>query len=158
METATATTIEKAAAVDMLRRYIATRSGIDRRNYQRGPTDDDGRRAFLSDYRDILRDGRHARRMLEYIAARDGITAADILSARNGNGRLSFETIPGTVNGWRLEYTAGQYFAVEYRAAACGLLAGIVRRYLSACGYSPADIRREAGRAFGRGIAGRWFA
>lgn len=157
MATATAPTIEKAAAVDMLRRYIATRSGIDRRNYQRGPTDDDGRRAFLSDYRDILRDGRHARRLLEYIAGRDGITAADILSARNGNGRLCFERIAGTANGWRLEYTAGQYFAVEYRAAACGLLAGIIRRYFSACGYSPEHMRREIVGTFGRGIAGRWF-
>lgn len=158
MATATLPTIEKAAAVDMLRRYIAQRSGIDRRNYQRDHRDADGRRAFMADYRDILRDGRDARRMLAFIAGRDGIAAADIVSASNGNGRLCFERIGDTLNGWRLEYTAGQYFAVEYRAAACGLLAGIIRRYFSACGYSPEHMRREIVGTFGRGIAGRWFA
>ena len=158
METATAPTIEKAAAVDMLRRYISQRSGIDRRNYQRDYRDADGYRAFRADYREILRDGRDARRLLEFIAGRDGITAADIVSARNGNGRLEFERIAETVNGWRLSYTAGQYFATEYRAAACNLLAGIVRRYFLACGYSPEHMRREIVGTFGRGIAGRWFA
>lgn len=158
METATAPGIEKAAVVDILRRYIATRSGIDRRNYQRDYRDADGYRAFMSDYRDILRDGRDARKMLAFIVARDSITAADILAARNGNGRLAFERVPGTVDGWRLEYTAGQYFAVEYRAAACGLLAGIIRRHLADGGNSADYVRREAAGFFGRGVAARWFA
>lgn len=149
-------TISKAAALDLLRAYIGQRSGIDRRNYQRDYRDADGYRAFMADYREILRDGRDARRMLEFIAGRDGITAAEILSARNGNGRLEFE--PHGAGGVKLDYTAGQYFAVEYRAAACGLLAGVIRRYLLGCGYSAADIRREAARLLGRGIAGRWFA
>ena len=156
METATAPTIEKAAAVDMLRRYIGQRSGIDRRNYQRDYRDADGYRAFRADYREILRDGRDARRLLEFIAGRDGITAADIVSARNGNGRLEFERV---ANGWRLDYCAGQYFATEYRAAACDLLAGIIWRYFRDGGNAPAPsyIRREAVEHFGRGIAGRWF-
>jgi hypothetical protein len=157
METATAPTIPKAAAVDMLRRYIATRSGIDRRNYQRDYRDADGYRAFMADYREILRDGRDARRLLAFIDGRDGISAADILSASNGNGRLCFERIDGTANGWRLNYTAGQYFATEYRAAACGLLAGIIWRYLRDDGNTAADIRRIAAGYFGRGIAARWF-
>lgn len=154
METATAPTIEKAAAVDMLRRYIGQRSGIIRGNYMRDYRDADGYRAFRADYREILRDGRDARRMLEFIAGRDGITAADIVSARNGNGRLEFEH---TAAGWRLDYCAGQYFATEYRAAACGLLAGIIRRHFAACGYSPEHMRREIVGVVGRGIAGRWF-
>lgn len=157
METATAPTIDKPAAVDMLRRYIATRSGIDRRNYVRDYRDADGHRAFMSDYREILRDGRDARRLLAYVAGRDGISAVDILSASNGNGRLCFEHIDGTANGYRLEYTAGQYFATEYRAAACNLLAGIIRRYLRDDGNTADDIRRIAAGQFGRGIAGRWF-
>lgn len=154
METATAPTIQKAQVVETLRRYIGQRSGIDRRNYQRDYRDVDGYRAFMADRREIMRDGRDARRMLEWIAGRDGITAADMLSARNGNGRLEFER---TETGYRLDYTAGQYFATEYRAAACGLLAGVIRRYLAACGYSPEHIRREIVGTFGRGIASRWF-
>lgn len=144
-----------ATAVDMLRRFIAQRSGIDRRNYQRDYRDRDGYAAFSSDYRGILRDGRDARRMLEFIASRQGITAADILAAKSGNGRLEF--VRGDDGRYRLDYTAGQYFAVEYRDAACGLLAGIIRRYFAECGYTREQILREVRGVFGRGIAGRWF-
>ena len=155
METATAPAVGKSTAVDILRRYIGQRSGIDRRNYQRDYRDADGYRAFMADYREILRDGRDARKMLAFVAGRDGIGAAEIVSASNGNGRLQFE--PDGRGGLRLEYTAGQYFATEYRAAACGLLAGIIWRYLRDDGNTAADIRRIAAGYFGRGIAARWF-
>jgi hypothetical protein len=159
MKTQTTPAVDKRGAVEMLRRYIATRSGMDRRLYQRDARDVDGARAFRSDYNGILRDGRDARRMLEFVASRDGITVADILAARNGNGRLEFvSTDTGAV---RLDYTAGQFFATEYRAAACGLLAGLIRRYLA--DGNPVCIGREAIRLaargyFGRGIASRWFS
>ncbi len=150
MQTETATP-SRAAILSGLRRFIAQRSGIDSRNYISGPGDVDGRAAFLSDYRGILRDGRDARRLLEYIDGRDSITADDIASRAHG-GRLE---LSADRKEWH--YTAGQYFAVEYRAAACRLLAGIIWDYLRD-GQETADgIRRRARQLFGRGIAGRWF-
>jgi hypothetical protein len=159
VETATDTpnveTVTRAAILAGLRRFIAQRSGIDSRNYIRGPGDVDGRRAFLADYRGILRDGRDARRLLEWIDGRPFSISADDIAARARGGRLE---LSADRREWR--YTAGQYFAVEYRAAAARLLAGIIWDYL-ADGY-PVDgaesIRRRARQIFGRGIAGRYFA
>ncbi len=150
----TTTTPDRAAILSGLRRFIAQRSGIDARNYIRGPGDSDGRAAFMSDYRGILRDGRDARRLLEWIESRESITADDIASRAHG-GRLEL-----TDDRREWHYTAGQYFAAEYRAAAARLLAGVVWDYL-ADGY-PADggdaIRRRARQIFGRGVASRYFS
>lgn len=155
MQPETLPAVDKSTAVEMLRRYIGQRSGIIRGNYQRDYRDADGYRAFVADYREILRDGRDARRMLEFVAGRDGITAADILAARNGNGRLEFTTT--AAGRLCLDYTAGQYFATEYRAAACNMLAGLIRRYYREGGNTPEFIRRELTGIFGRGIVSRWF-
>jgi hypothetical protein len=158
VETATDTpnveTVTRAAILAGLRRFIAQRSGIDPRNYISGPGDVDGRAAFMADYRRILRGGRDARRLLEYVDGRESISADDI-AARARGGRLE---LSADRREWR--YTAGQYFAVEYRAAAARLLAGIIWDYLGD-GY-PANggdaIRRRVRQIFGRGIAGRYFA
>jgi hypothetical protein len=150
-------TASKENLVEMLRRFIAQRSGIDRRNYQSDWRDTAGAAAFATDYREILRDGRDARRLLEYVAGRHGITAAQIVNATSGNGRLEF-VYAG--DGLRLDYCTGQYFATEYRAAACSMLAAIVWRYL-ADDYEndgAAEVRKAARRIFGRGVASRWFS
>lgn len=152
----TETQTDKQTLVKMIRAFIAQRSGIDRREYQRDWRDTDGAAAFMADYRRILRDGRDARRLLEYVAARDGMTAAQILDARSGNGRLEFVHVG---DGLRLEYCAGQYFPTEYRAAACSMLAAIIWRYIGE-DYpddGAEEMRKAARRIFGRGIAGRWF-
>lgn len=156
MTTTANTTADKAALCRMIRAFIGQRSGIDFRDYG------NDREAFLSDYRPMLRAGREARRLLEYVEGRDGITAADILNASSGNGRLAWVHAGDML---RLEYTTGQYFPTEYRAAACSMLAGLVWRYL-ADGYAgshPEDgtaeaVRRRARQLFGRGIGGRWFS
>lgn len=150
-----ATTVEKQVLCDMLRKFIAQRSGMDYRNYG-------SRESFMEDYRPILQHGRDARRLLEYVEKRDGITADDIIRATSGNGRLEFCKLG---DGLRLDYCTGQYFPTEYRAAACSMLAGLVWRYL-VDGYSDlpntgeqaAAIRQRARRLFGRGVASRWFA
>jgi hypothetical protein len=152
MTTTAITTADKATLCRMIRAFIGQRSGIDFRDYR------NDREAFLADYRPMLREGREARRLLKFVEARDGITAADILNASSGNGRLAWVHAQDAL---RLEYTTGQYFPTEYRAAACSMLAGIVWRYL-ADGH-PEDntaeaVRRRARQIFGRGIGGRWFS
>jgi len=143
--------VERAAILEGLRKVIDQRSGIDWRNYCRGA---DGRRAFNSDRYAIARDGRDARRLLEYVAAREGISADDIADRARG-GRLSLSE---DRRSW--SYTAGQYFATEYRAAVAEFLAGLIWRYIreSYPGTDTADgIRRRARAIFGRGIAARYF-
>jgi len=150
METETET-VARDAILDGLRRVIAQRSGIDWRNYFSDGRDADGRRAFNSDRYTIARDGRDARRLLEYVAAATLITADDI-AARARGGRLELSDDRRT---WH--YTAGQYFATEYRAAVARLLAGVIWDYLRD-GHDTADgIRRRARQIFGRGIASRYF-
>jgi hypothetical protein len=156
VETATDTpnveTVTRDAILDGLRRFIGQRSGMDARNYIRDYRDADGRRAYNADRYAIGRDGRDARRLLDFVAARLSISADDI-AARARGGRLKLSDDRRT---WH--YTAGQYFAIEYRAAAARLLAGIVWDYLRD-GYDTADgIRHRARQLFGRGIAARYFS
>jgi hypothetical protein len=150
METAT---ITRDAILAGLRRFIGQRSGIEPGNYIRDWQDVDGRRALNSDRYTIARDGRDARRLLEFVSAAQLISADDI-AARARGGRLELSDDRRT---W--SYTAGQYFAVEYRRAAARLLAGIIWEYL-ADGY-PVNggdaIRRRARQIFGRGIGSRYF-
>jgi len=154
-------TASKETLLEALRLFIAQRSGIDRRNYQSDWRDTAGAAAFMADYREILRDGRDARRLLEYVAGRAGITAERILATSSGNGRLDW-CYRGDKIG--LDYCTGQYFPTEYRAAACSMLAGLVWRYLADdfadcpnTGEQAAAVRKAARRIFGRGIASRWF-
>jgi hypothetical protein len=155
-------TATKENLVEIIRRFIAQRSGIDRRNYHSDWRDTAGAAAFMADYREILRDGRDARRLLEYVAGRDGITAERILSTSSGNRRLEW-IFRGEEIG--LDYCTGQYFPTEYRAAACSMLSGLVWRYLADdfadcvnTGEQAAAVRKAARRIFGRGIASRWFS
>jgi hypothetical protein len=105
----------------------------------------------------MLQAGRDARVLLSYVSDRDLITADDIMHTTSGNGRLEWIY---SGESPRLEYTTGQYFPTEYRAAACSLLAGLVFRYLADDYESnqAEEVRKAARRIFGRGIARRWFA
>jgi hypothetical protein len=149
--TPTVETVTREAILDGLRRFIGQRSGMDARNYIRDYRDADGRRAYNADRYAIGRDGRDARRLLEFVAARPSISADDI-AARARGGRLE---LSDDRRVW--SYTAGQYFSIEYRAAAARLLAGIIWDYLRDGGNSAEFIRREARGYFGRGIGARYF-
>jgi len=145
-----AITTDKPTLCRIIRKFIDQRSGIDPREYS-------DRSSFLSDYRPMLQAGRDARILLAYVSARDSITADDILHTTSGNRRLEWIY---SGDSPRLEYTTGQYFPTEYRAAACSMLAGLVFRYL-ADDYEAdqaENVRKAAGRIFGRGIARRWFS
>jgi hypothetical protein len=153
---ATTNQTSKTTLCDMVRKFIDQRSGMDFREYG------NDRAAFMSDYRPMLRNGRDARRLLAFVEGREDITADDILTTTSGNGRLEFFYAGG---GVRLEYTTGQYFPTEYRAAACSMLAILAWQALDRdLGDTDPEngaadaIRRRAGRIFGRGIASRFFS
>jgi hypothetical protein len=132
--------------LDALAVFVSQRSGIEYANY--GDRD-----AFLSDYRPILRHGKHARAMLAYLRWRT--LPDDLLASVADNGRLTWDATRGE---W--DYCAGQYFAVEYRRAACRVLASAVEKLWDAdaggC-VSRDDIVRFAHGVFGPAIARAWF-
>lgn len=123
----------------LMLRFIAQRSGLDALNYA-------DRESLLEDYRQILRDGRHARIMLRGIPPPDECFELS-------SGRL-------TLSGGELSYTTGQYFPTEYRAAACRAIATAWWNHWRA-DYTgdrfAAFARTKAKAHFGRAIADRWF-
>jgi len=162
-------TPSKAAILAALYKFTAQRSGITFADYGE-------RESFLQDYREVLRGGRNARALLRAIDLRESITAEDILAAtRAFSGRLQVVTRDdGKV---AIDYTTGQYFPTEYRAAVCAVCASALWAYyrqsmpVAAIAECPEGapgvtqgtvnvgeyIRKKARREFGRGIQSRWF-
>lgn len=120
-DTAAHDAAERDAILAAMRKWINQRPGLDPRNYG---YDVDGRAAYLAEARGIARDGRDARTLLAAIEARPGITATDLRRAlaQSFSGRLSWD-------GRRLDYTVGQYWPTEYRAAAATVLSRAVWEY-----------------------------
>lgn len=131
-----------AVLINAISAHIAQRSGINWRDYN-------DRAAFLQDYRRIIRDGKHARRMLRAVEL-SSMTDETLLSATRGAfaGRMT------AANG-KLEYCTGQYFATEYRAAACAVLARALTLHY-ADGHCSKG-REWARRNLGRGSILAWF-
>jgi hypothetical protein len=127
-----------------LHRFISQRSGMDYANYGE-------RKSFMSDYRPMLQAGKDARAMARRVEL-SAITADDLLAAA-GNGRLQFAERGGALS---VDYTVGQYFPTEYRAAACRLLASVLWRHYAE-GTSADSVRKWARNNLGRGMAKRWF-
>lgn len=146
--------MDKPTIINLLRKHIAQRSGIDWRNYMSDGSDTAGRAALRADYSRILRHGRDARAMLRAVEV-SSVTAETLVEHLNCGRRLAL------VNG-SIEYTPGQYFPTEYRAAACNTIASVL---IDHYGHNEATDERKplarardwASRNLGRGIAKRWF-
>lgn len=141
---------KRTRCINALDRFISQRSGIEFGNY--------GSRAdAMIDYRRILRDGRDARAMLRAVENCRNLPCDILIGAMRW--RLSYDDAKRRIN-----YCAGQYWAIEYRKAACLALAQALYDYwVSHVGHDNGVSRRqiaydEAKRSLGRGIAKRWFA
>ncbi len=140
--------MSKQAIIQALHKFISQRSGMDYRNYGE-------RESFMGDYRPILKHGRQARQLLREVELRDSITAEQIQAATRAYcGRLQLVERDGAV---AVDYTTGQYFATEYRRAACAVLAQCLWDWLAKDCKDGHSIRKSARREFGRGIASDWF-
>lgn len=160
--------MDKTQIIETLRAFIAQKPGLEFANY--GDV-----KAYRSEMRSITKDRHQAETLLNSVAWRDSITAADLVKAAEGaySGRLSIkETDKGDV---RIDYCAGQYFPTEYRRAACAVLASALWNYWREhCmpepehkqpgdagtyrGMSAGDfLRNTAKKEFGRVMAARWF-
>lgn len=140
MEIQTAPT--KAEILAAMREHIGQRSGWSSLD------------GCISDYRDMLREGREARKMLRFVELRDSITADNILAAckQAFSGRLTYNA-----QKQRFDYCTGQYFPTEYRAAACAVLASVIGDYFRDSYPTRDRIEKEVRGYLGRGIVSRWF-
>jgi hypothetical protein len=172
-ETAGQVTATKAEIIALLRSFVNQRPGLDFVNY--GEI-----KSYRSELRGITRQRADALQLLRAVELRESISAQDLIEAfpRAFAGRLELTESKGKP---ALFCCAGQYYATEYRAAVCAVLASVLWHWVrvgcmpkgrlvhnSETGdtferYGPKDLR--AGdyirdffkREFGRGIASRWF-
>lgn len=141
---------EKLDILQALQAFVNQRPGFDLHNY-------DSWSSYQSDYRPVLQEKHDFESMLAQISLRDSITADDLLNAseRAFSGRLKITLKPGRVV--EVDYCTGQYFPTEYRAAACAVLSSVLWAYWREDYETGSEIRKQARRQFGRGLAGRWF-
>jgi hypothetical protein len=108
--------------------------------------------AYRAEARHITQQLKDAQHLLSAVSWRS-ISAEDLIDAsRNAfGGRLTIDAAPDAVT---IDYTVGQYWPTEYRAAACAVLSQALWEHWRRSGSSPtATARRELARP----IAKRWF-
>jgi len=140
----------KPQLIQALRAWVAQRPGLEYGNYGDWS-------AYRSEMRSIGKDLQHARKLIDYVAWHDSITAEMILKAADNGGRLSFVVRDdGTV---AIDYCTGQYWPTEYRPAVCRLLSSVIWYWMRANDpqRSGEMIRKTASRELGTSIARRWF-
>jgi hypothetical protein len=148
--------MKKETMIAAMRKFVGQRSGITWQDYASGDYKAT-RAAFMGDYRPILQAGRDAKLLISAIAWRDGVTAEilDACAKSSFSGRLSFVA---KGDGVAVDYCAGQYFATEYRKAACAVLASALWAYARDNGYTTREqIQKWARQEFGKGVTARWF-
>jgi hypothetical protein len=138
-------THNRNALLVTLDKFIRSRPGFDWRNYSDSPS-------YRADLRLVAKQRDHALRLLSAIES-SSISAQDIIDAC-GSGRL---TIERTGNGYRIDYTAGQYWCTEYRAGVCRVLARALWSAQAAEGLTADSIRRNMRLRFGPGLQRVWF-
>ena len=139
-------TIDKDKLFSALDAFIRQRPGFEYANYMGAPE------AYRADSREAarqLRDARELARVAKWDAHTDAL-------------RYAFDTSRRlTWDGERLDYTTGQYWPLEYRAAVARALASALwhswRERMGDAATADA-IRRKAQDVFGRGLARRWFS
>lgn len=158
----------KPQLIQALRTWVAQRPGLEFGNY--GDVS-----SYRSEMRSIGKDLQHARKLIDYVAWHDSITAQMILDAAK-SGRLSIKVDGDKVS---IDYCTGQYWPTEYRPAVCRLLSSVIWHWLDANKPKPVRmhnsetgecvqridglrigdyLRRQASRELGTSIARRWFA
>ena len=155
--------MNKPALIAALNRWIAQRPGLDPRDYIRDYRDLDGIATYRAESRSITKDRHHAQALLDYVARRDSITAADIIEASKHafSGRLTI-TPQNDGEGFSLNYCTGQYWPTEYRRAVAAVLSSAIWDWLRKnlppeTEHAGDAIRTAARRELGRTLANRWF-
>jgi len=138
----------KENILETLETFVNKRPGLEPANYAGRPD------LYRQDYREgCLQPLQDFRKLVAAVRWRDSLSADDLREAfrRAFGGRLSLR------DDGSLEYTPGQYGAVEYRRAACAVLADALWNHW-AVNTPLASFRAVTARQeLGRGVARRWF-
>lgn len=127
----------------LLRAFVAQRPGLDYRNYNTAS-------AYRADQKRTMRDKADALALIN--AFPDDADPRFLVGVLSSGNRLSLE-------GGQLEYTAGQYYCTEYRAAVCRAVSEALRSLSWAQSQERlAETRQRMARIVGRGCANRWFS
>ena len=127
----------------MLRAFVAQRPGFDYRNYNTAS-------AYRADQKRAMRDKADALALIS--AYPDDADPRFLVGVLSSGNRLSLE-------GGQLEYTVGQYYCTEYRAAVCRAVSDALRSLSWAQSQERlAETRKRMARIVGRGCANRWFS
>ena len=127
----------------LLRAFVARRPGFDYHNYATAS-------AYRADQKRTMRDKADALALIS--AYPDDADPRFLVGVLSSGNRLSLE-------GGQLEYTAGQYYCTEYRAAVCRAVADALRALAWAQSQERlAETRQRMARIVGRGCANRWFS
>lgn len=156
---------KKQNLISALRSFVRQRSGMEPGNYN-------SYQSYNQERRRITKDLADATRLLDYVAARDSITADAIVEAsrRAFSGRLKIT--PKGATGYSVDYCTGQYFPTEYRRAVCSVLSSAIWVWgrenapVDAGFHEPTSnlrnlgdyLRRFGRQELGRGIAERYFS
>lgn len=146
------TTPDTITILRMLRDFAKQRPGLDPRNYISHWSDAAGRAAYRAEARRITRQLGDARELIG-LASLTPDAIGPHLRAELQRGRL---TLAPDGDGWRLDYTTGQYWPVEYRAAVCRVLAGALWAMLRHR-HPDRHPRDSARQLVTRGVFKRWF-
>ena len=143
----------KTDILEVLETFVNRRPGLEPANYCGRPD------LYRQDYREgCLQPLQDFRKLLAAVDWRDSLTADDL----RDSFRLAFGGRLSLHGDGSLEYTPGQYGAVEYRRAACAVLAYALHDYwlfdhprtaMTSRDYIVTKARAE----LGRGIARRYF-
>ena len=126
-----------------LRAFVAQRPGFDYRNY--GTVS-----AYRANQKRAMRDKADALALIN--AFPDDADPRFLVGVLSSGNRLSLE-------GDQLDYTAGQYYCTEYRAAVCRVVSDALRSLSWAQSQERlTETRKRMARIVGRGCANRWFS
>ena len=124
-----------------LRAFVAQRPGFEHGNYNTLS-------AYRADQREAAQQKADA---LALINAFPDEAAREFLE-KHLDGRLRLD-------GEHLDYTPGQYYCTEYRAAVCRAVSDALRSLSWAQSQERlAETRKRMARIVGRGCANRWFS
>ncbi len=126
-----------------LRAFVAQRPGFDYHNYATAS-------AYRADQRKAAQQKADALALIS--AYPDDADPRFLVGVLSSGNRLSLE-------GGQLDYTPGQYWCIEYRAAVCRAVSDALRALSWAQSQERlAETRKRMARIVGRGCANRWFS
>ena len=126
-----------------LRAFVAQRPGFEHGNYNTLS-------AYRADQRRAMSDKADALALIS--AFPDDADARFLVGALSSGNRLSLE-------GGQLDYTPGQYYCTEYRAAVCRAVSDALHSLSWAQSQERlTETRQRMARIVGRGCANRWFS